>query len=324
MHSWMFWHNHEVFLLGLAMTMCGSERRAIMRLITFTCPSCGARLDVNVENKTATCQFCGATFPIEDETQHIQIDGAAQAGYEFEKGRQRAQAEAARMQSAPQPAPTQQQPTKKRRTWLWVLGWIFIFPVPLTLIMRKKKNMNPIARYGIIIAGWLLYLAIGLSGGGKKSDNKTKDTSSASVATQETRSSSSEGNKSSSADESKDAKVSEEVASSEAILLEANVPGEYGKEFSVYGGGTENDVDTRLGWFVPEATYAVKNLSKSGPWEQVNYGSPDPTVNDDGFKESSQFKNVLVKPNESADINVPAGGCIYITGDTGKLELTKK
>lgn len=139
----------------------------------------------------AFCSYCGAALPIDDEIQKVQLDGAEKAGYEFEKGRQRAQAEAAQTsfqpqqacyQPAPQPAryqPAQpqvppqpqqapQEPPKKRKTWLWVLGWICIFPVPLMIIMLNKEDMSKKARYGIIAAGWILYLLIGLGGGGSK------------------------------------------------------------------------------------------------------------------------------------------------------------
>lgn len=69
-------------------------------------------------------------------------------------------------------APTQ--PTKKkRRTWLWVLGWLCIFPVPLTILMLRKKHLNPIVKYGVIAAGWLLFLIIGMSG---NADSNTANT----------------------------------------------------------------------------------------------------------------------------------------------------
>ena len=42
------------------------------------------------------------------------------------------------------------------------------FPVPLTIIMLNKKDMNKKARYGIIAAGWVFYLLLGLGGGGSK------------------------------------------------------------------------------------------------------------------------------------------------------------
>lgn len=62
---------------------------------------------------------------------------------------------------------------KKRKTWLWVLGWLFIFPIPLTILLIRKKNMNKIVKYAIILIVWLIYLAIGSS-----SDSSTNTTES--------------------------------------------------------------------------------------------------------------------------------------------------
>lgn len=158
----------------------------LVKIVNFTCPGCGARLEVDMDRKMAFCSYCGAALPVDDEIQKIQLDGAEKAGYEFEKGRQRAQAAqasfqpqqacyqpASQPQVPPQPQqasyqPTPQETPKKRKTWLWVLGWICIFPVPLTIIMLSKKDMNKKARYGIIAAGWILYLLLGLGGGGSK------------------------------------------------------------------------------------------------------------------------------------------------------------
>lgn len=159
-----------------------------MRLVNFTCPSCGAQLNVNVDLKQATCQFCGAVLPIDDETQHVKFDGAEQAGYDFEKGRQRALQEQIPQTVYVEVQPAQPKP--KRKTWLWVLGWIFIFPVPLTIIMLQnesvKEKLDPKARYAIIAIGWLLYLAIGVFGGDGSNSNaeKANSGSSAAVATQ--------------------------------------------------------------------------------------------------------------------------------------------
>ena len=172
----------------------------LVKIVNLTCPGCGARLEVDMDRKMAFCSYCGAALPVDDEIQKVQLDGAEKAGYEFEKGRQRAQAEAAQVSFQPQQAcyqpafqptiqpqassqpqqashqtapqansyqPAPQEPPKKRKTWLWVLGWICIFPVPLTIIMLNKKDMNKKARYGIIAAGWILYLLLGLGGGSK-------------------------------------------------------------------------------------------------------------------------------------------------------------
>ena len=158
-----------------------------MKIVNLTCPGCGARLEVDMDRKMAFCSYCGAALPVDDEIQKVQLDGAEKAGYEFEKGRQKAQAEAAQAsfppqqayyqpasqptfqpQVPPQPQQAPREPSKRRKTWLWVLGWICIFPVPLTIIMLNKEDMSKKARYGIIAAGWILYLLIGLGGGGSK------------------------------------------------------------------------------------------------------------------------------------------------------------
>lgn len=164
----------------------------LVKIVNLTCPGCGARLEVDMDRKMAFCGYCGAALPVDGEIQKVQFDGAEKAGYEFEKGRQRAQAEAAQVSFPPQQAcyqpasqptfqpqvppqpqqvscqPAPQEPPKRRKTWLWVLGWICIFPVPLTIIMLNKEDMSKKARYGIIAAGWILYLLIGIGGGGSK------------------------------------------------------------------------------------------------------------------------------------------------------------
>ena len=106
-----------------------------MRLIDMTCPHCSAKLKVDADMKMASCDFCGTNILIDDEATHVRYDNAEEAGYKFEKGRQRAQAEMMhrQMQNPWQPVPPQQPmynapyaaPPKKRNTWLWVLGWIF-------------------------------------------------------------------------------------------------------------------------------------------------------------------------------------------------------
>ena len=134
------------------------------------CPNCGASLQVDADQKNLTCSYCGNGLYVDDEVKHVQYDNAEETGYQFEKGRQRAQAEATRVQ--------QQtfnmnfgKPPKKRKTWLWVLGWIFIFPVPLTILMLRNQKLSKPVKIGIIVAAWIVYLIIGLVGGGS-GDNK--------------------------------------------------------------------------------------------------------------------------------------------------------
>ena len=137
-----------------------------MKLISFACPGCGAQLNVDAGLKQATCPYCGNSFPIDDEVQYVKLDDAEQAGYDFERGRQKAQAEYASAQAEYaserqlQQVYAQTEPPRKRRTWLWVLGWIFIFPVPLTMLMLRNDKLDKWVRYGIITAAWIVYLLI--------------------------------------------------------------------------------------------------------------------------------------------------------------------
>lgn len=144
-----------------------------MKIIDTTCTKCGANLHIDAERKTAFCEYCGARLLIDDEVQHLQIDNAERAGYEFEKGRQRAQneAQAQRYYSAqPQPAPKK----KNSKIVWWVLGWIIIFPIPLTIIIVRNKNLKTGAKIGIIAAAWVAYLLIGLIGRAFQDNDQAK------------------------------------------------------------------------------------------------------------------------------------------------------
>ena len=141
-----------------------------MKLIDTTCPKCGANLRIDTDRQSAFCEYCGAQILIDDEVQHLQIDNAENAGYAFEKGRQRAQHEV----YAARNVPAQPAPQKKKRIFWWVLGWIFIFPIPLTIIIARNKKLKPLIKAGIIIAAWVLYLLIGIASGAV---NKNKNQS---------------------------------------------------------------------------------------------------------------------------------------------------
>ena len=104
------------------------------------CPNCGA------EAKGKFCEYCGSELTKEEKeatTKNITNNyyGSSTSHAHSKKT------------------------AKKRKTWLWVLGWICIFPVPLTILMLRIKDMKPAVKYGIIAAAWLLFFAIGSSGG---------------------------------------------------------------------------------------------------------------------------------------------------------------
>lgn len=121
-------------------------------LVFAKCTNCGAEMQVDISQECAVCSSCGQPF--------VTV-----------KGIQNYNAQYGMNQTAP-PAAVQQtaEPPKKRRTWLWVLGWLFCFPIPLTILMLRNKTMNPKAKYGIIAAGWIVYLIlmIGSRAGGNR------------------------------------------------------------------------------------------------------------------------------------------------------------
>lgn len=131
-----------------------------MKLLDLNCPKCGAQLKIDDKITKGFCEHCGTVVLIDDEAQHIQYDNAEEAGYNFEKGRQRARAEAQGISSQTSFGMEKKQPPKKkRRTWLWVLGWIFIFPVPLTVLIGRSKLKKPM-KVILIVALWAIILLI--------------------------------------------------------------------------------------------------------------------------------------------------------------------
>ena len=137
-----------------------------MKIVSMTCPNCGAKLEVNSEIKSITCNYCGNALYLDDEVTHIQFDNSEQAGYEFEKGRQRAQAEQRRQAQVTYSAQPVYETKKKKsalKIILWALGWIYIFPLPITILVLRKQSLKKGLRIGIIVAAWVLYaLFIGI------------------------------------------------------------------------------------------------------------------------------------------------------------------
>lgn len=136
-----------------------------MKIIDMTCPHCGANLKIDGEKTVAYCEHCGAKLVIDDEVQHVRYDNAEQAGYEFEKGRQRAKAEAGTTYNQQIRYVHQvQQPVKKNNTLLWVLGWLLFFPAPvMVLIWREKNKWNIKVKLAVTVLFWIIFFAIGLS-----------------------------------------------------------------------------------------------------------------------------------------------------------------
>ena len=134
-----------------------------MKLTTMDCPRCGAPIQIPNHAKSVVCEYCNSTIAVESDSGQVDLSNAEEAGYNFEKGRQRAQAE---QQPIVQQVQYEYVPVqkKKRHTFWWVMGWIFIFPIPATILIVRSKKMHWIVKALLILLVWGLYLAIGMSG----------------------------------------------------------------------------------------------------------------------------------------------------------------
>lgn len=156
-----------------------NQKGNAMKLIDLKCPNCGAKLQVNSELKKASCNYCGQEFVIDDEVQHIQYDNAEQAGYDFEKGRQRAQAEqTAAKENSYAETTASYQPQEKTTgccfgsCWTIFL-WIFFFPIMFTIwVIRTDKIDDDRIKVALMIAVWALFIGVYVLGGGYKKDKE--------------------------------------------------------------------------------------------------------------------------------------------------------
>ena len=141
-----------------------------MRLLDMTCQHCGALLKVDIDKKRAICNHCGATILIDDEIQHIRYDNAEEAGYNFEKGRQRARREeqqrlniyynkAMQQRYMPQ-IPSQQ---KKKGTCWQIFLWVFFFPIMITIFLVKTDKLRLPVKIVLIVVLWIFFIIIGMT-----------------------------------------------------------------------------------------------------------------------------------------------------------------
>lgn len=111
-----------------------------MKLINMTCPNCGSKLTVNKEDNECICESCGVSFLIDDNVQHVQYDNAEEAGYQFEKGRQKAQRDNARNTVRYQ---TQTVTRNKKKSslpiWVWVMLWTCFLPFTAMYFIYKSN-----------------------------------------------------------------------------------------------------------------------------------------------------------------------------------------
>lgn len=143
-----------------------------MKLIDLSCTKCGAHLQANPNQTFITCNHCGTHFYVDDGVKKYQFQGAEDAGYQFEKGRQRAIREAQMYnpsyystQNARQQVHQQKETPKLRWLFLWVLGWLIIFPVPASILIARQSTWSGFLKDMLIALMWFLYILLGVISG---------------------------------------------------------------------------------------------------------------------------------------------------------------
>ncbi len=138
-----------------------------MKLLNMTCPNCGSKLTLNKETGECKCESCGGVFMLDDEstTQHIRYDNAEEAGYQFEKGRQKAQSENARNNVTHYTARSTTNAKKKTNIpiWVWILLWMCFWPV-LAIYFIYKSNLPEKWKIGLILGIAGIVLIAGIKG----------------------------------------------------------------------------------------------------------------------------------------------------------------
>ena len=278
------------------------------------CPGCGAEI-----GDSSVCEFCGtkisANLQVEEQKAQEQLNkqGCPKCGssnIEFKRenlGEVRGKDHKRIVHTTVgyckdcgytwYPEGETAQVPKKRKTWLWVLGWICCFPIPLTILMLRKKDIKPILKYGIIALAWIVYIGIGISGGGSDS-TETPDTS----------------------EPVQEEVVDEESGSSAAITLTAGELGEYGKEI-VMNEGTDMP-ENLIVYYVPAGDYTVKNVGDKMTQVSVYEGfARDESTGYDDY--TSVGDTPTIEAGETADISVPDGWFIEIH-EPAVIELVAK
>ena len=159
-----------------------------MKTLRIVCPTCGAHLDVDIDSGQARCRFCNEIFSLDTRRREPEMSDAEQAGYEFERGRQRASVEftqgyADRMAEArshmpamdpepvyvPEPVYEPQAPARQGLPiWALIVLWLVFPPAGMvativTLIRRSSINRNPSSAVGVLTIFMIFWLVIVLT-----------------------------------------------------------------------------------------------------------------------------------------------------------------
>lgn len=143
-----------------------------VQLTDMACPSCGANLKYEPGSTRALCEYCGSYIHIDTFTSpESELISAEEAGYRFERGRQRARDEArlddhlrAMENRGDQPyyqagSASAQKPSRGK-ILLYIIGFLLCFPVPVTILALKSKRLPVWAKILIVVGAWLTFFFI--------------------------------------------------------------------------------------------------------------------------------------------------------------------
>ncbi len=106
-----------------------------MKIITMTCPDCGASLQADITQKTCICQYCGSSLYFDEEIGQLNPENAEETGYQLEKGRQRAEEEAYRKEIERIAAMGHRPEEKSYSARLWVIPAVAVIVWIIYLII---------------------------------------------------------------------------------------------------------------------------------------------------------------------------------------------
>lgn len=291
------------------------------------CSNCGAEI-----GSAKYCTYCGTqvSYEMRREQEQLNIQGCPQCGSSNIQFRRENQGEI-RGKSSKQiihrtvgfckdcgatwyPNSAANEVPKKRKTWLWVLGWLFIFPVPLTILMLRKKEMNPILKYGIIAVAWIVYLLIGISG--NSSNNETTETNLPSETIVST-----VGEEPTTEDKTEETAQKENSLS--FVLMDDEI-GEYGVEV-ILNEGTEFE-EHEIAYYIPSGTYTVTNLDEKGGGQVTVYsGGPEYDGEWQYFVADDNCASpIVVMAGESKELEIKDGQFVVLSDETSNIQFSIK
>lgn len=148
-----------------------------MKVIDRKCPHCGGDITYKEGTKSIKCEYCGSILYIENENSDNKVyESSEEAGYNFEKGRQRAKSENIPINNYNNYSygetttnvfdnnyDKNEKKTKKKfsNKLLWILGWLLIFPIPITILISRSEKISKGWKVFFIVLVWMVYLSLG-------------------------------------------------------------------------------------------------------------------------------------------------------------------